>query len=247
MVPAMKRSASTIVLLAAAMIAAAPASAAERRFMVVDFEKVQVEGPFEVVLTTGIPSGASATGSPGALDRVSIEVQGTTLHVRPNRSAWGGGYPGQSMGPLRIQISTRALRFASVIGAGSLTIDRVKGLRIDLAVSGNGTIGIAGVDADLLVATINGSGRIALGGKAKQLRASLAGTGDLQAPSFRVDDADIVADTSGAIAVTALRTAKVRANGTGSVAISGSAACNITGLGAGNVQCGAAGTPAPVG
>jgi hypothetical protein len=62
-----------------------------------------------------------------------------------------------------------------------------------------------------------------------------------------VDDADIVSDTSGAVALTALRTAKVRANGTGSMAISGSAACSVTGLGAGNVQCGAAGARAAPG
>jgi hypothetical protein len=234
MILAMKR----IMIACLMLAAAAPAAAAERTYMVVDFDKIRVEGPYQVTLSTGVPTRAVATGPQGALERVSIEVQGTTLYVRANRSAWGG-YPGEGGGVAKISISTRALRSATVIGAGTLAIDRAQGLRVDLLVSGSGRIGIAAVDADLLVASLNGSGKIALGGKAKQLRANISGSGDLDAASFRADNADIATDTSGSVALTAVRTAKVRANGTGEVAISGSAACTVTGPGTGGVSCGA--------
>jgi uncharacterized protein YodC (DUF2158 family) len=235
MVAAMKR------ILLPALAAAAcsvPAAAAERRFMVVDFDRVQVEGPYQVTLSTGGPSMAAAAGSQAALERVSIEVQGTTLHVRPNRSAWGGN-PRDAAGPVAIRIGTRALRSAAVTGGGSLSVDRARGLRIDLTLSGSGRLAVAGIDADLLVVGLIGSGKIALAGKAKQLRASIQGSGDLDGVSFRADDADIGADTAGAIAVAAVRTARVRASGSGEVTISGSPACTVTGLAAGAVRCGA--------
>jgi hypothetical protein len=223
---------------AALLAAAAPATAAERRFLVTDFDRIQVEGPFEVELTTGRPSAAIASGSSLALDRVSIDVQGRTLRVRPNRSAWGG-YPGQvSGGTVRIVLSTRDLRAAAVSGPGTLAIDRARGLKVELTITGSGTLAVAAVDADQLVIGLTGSGRIGIAGKAKTLRASIRGSGDLDGAGFRADDADIVTETAGKIAFTAIRAAKVRANGVGKVAISGAPACTVTGLGGGNVRCG---------
>ena len=228
------------IMLAALLFAlsAAPAAAADKRFLVTDFDRVQVDGPYQVTLAVGRPSGVTASGSRGALDGVSIEVQGRTLRIRPNKSAWGG-YPDDAPGGvLRIVASTQELRAATVIGGGNLSIDRAKGLRIDLTVSGSGRLGVAAIDSDQLFLNLNGSGKILLGGKAKQLRAYLSGTGDLDAAALRADNADLVTDTSGAIAFTAVRTAKVRANGTGDVAIAGTAACTVTGPADYLVRCG---------
>ena len=70
-----------IALLAA--VAAAPAGAATRNFGITGFEKVRIEGPFKVRLTTGVAPFASASGSRAAIDRVAIEVRGNTLVVQP--------------------------------------------------------------------------------------------------------------------------------------------------------------------
>jgi hypothetical protein len=235
----MKKSLIALAALAAwAPLASGPAAAAERRFMVVDFDKVTVDGPFRVELVTGGPSGALATGSLAALDRVSMDVQGTTLRIRPNRSAWGGNGR-DSSGPIAIRIATRTLRAATVTGGGALGIKGVKNLRVELTLSGSGRIDVEGVDADLLAIILTGSGKIGIAGKARQLRASVEGSGDLDGAALRADDVDVAANTTGTIALTAVRTAKVRALGSGDVAISGAPACTVSGLAAGNVRCGA--------
>ena len=227
-----------VALAASAPLATAPAAAAERRFMVVDFDKVKVDGPYRVELVTGVPSLAVASGPLAALDRVSMDVQGTTLHIRPNRSAWGGNAR-DSAGPIVIRIATRTLRAATLSGGGALDIRGAKNLRVDLALSGSGRIDVSGVDVDLLGITLTGSGKIGLAGKARQVRASIAGSGDLDGAGLRADDADIGADTAGSIALTVVRNAKVRASGSGEVAIGGAPACTVSGLAAGNVRCGA--------
>jgi hypothetical protein len=219
------------------LLAAAPAAAAERRYPVTDFTKVQVEGPYEVVLRTGLPSAARAEGSQQALERVSVDVLGSTLRVRPNRSAWGG-YPGQNPGPVRVELSTRDLRGAMVVGSGSLSVDRARGLRLDLSLSGNGRLTVGAVEADTLAVGLVGGGRIAAAGKAKQLRATVQGSGDFDAPGLVADDAQLFAETTGAVAFTANRSAKVRATGAGDVAIGGAAACEVEARGAGRVTCG---------
>src|SRR3954451_19033136 len=107
------------ILPALLLLLPAAAAAADRTYTVTDFDRVQVDGPYEVVLTTGGPSGARATGSQLALDAVTVEVSGATLRVRTNRSAWGG-YPGQPVEPAKIRLTTRDLKSATVVGAGSL-------------------------------------------------------------------------------------------------------------------------------
>ena len=234
MLLAMKR---IIAALACAAALASPAAAAERRYSVTDFDRVVVEGPFTVRLATGGSSSAIATGSPEALERVSIEVQGRTLRVRPNRSAWGG-YPGAAAGPVAIALATRELRAASVNGPGSLAVDRAAGLRLDLAVEGPGRIVVPAAQAGTLVIGMIGSGRIQIGGTASELRANVHGWGDLEAAALRTRGANITTDTAGRIAVAVERQATITATGLGEVDIIGSPACTVRGLSAAQVRCG---------
>jgi hypothetical protein len=226
-----------IFLALAALLAAAPALAAERRYTVTDFDRVQVEGPYEVVLATGRAPGAAATGTAEALDRVSVSVEGRTLKVRVNRSAWAAN-PAANPGPVRVVLSGHAMRSASVSGSGSLAVDKMSGLRLDLAVAGSGRIAVAKLEADMLSATLVGSGRMELAGAAKQLRATISGSGDFAAAGLKVEDAVIGADTAGAIALAGGRTVKLRVTGAGDIDISGDPACTIEGSSSGRLRCG---------
>jgi hypothetical protein len=233
MIPAMTR----IMLAALSLLAATSAQAAERRFTVSGFEKVQVEGPFQVTLTTGKASNAVATGSPQALDRVSVQVEGRTLRIRPNRSAWGAP-PKPGEGGVSIALSTHDLTAVTVAGSGSLSVDKAKAMRFDAALSGSGRITIGNVDADRLNLQLLGAGGISVAGKAKSLRATVTGQGALDAAGLTAEDAEIAADTSGAIALGVRRAAKIAASGAGDVTIGGTPACTLSGAGAGRVRCG---------
>lgn len=217
-------------------LAALPAEAADRRLAVTDFDRVQVDGPFEVVLTTGKAPSAIVSGSSHALARVSVEVQGRTLRVRPNRSAWGG-YPGTVPPPARVVLSTHDLRGASVIGSGSLAIDRAKSMRIDLSVAGSGRIALAKAETDNLLMGLVGSGSITVAGKAKMLKLTTQGTGDVNAQGLAVDDAEITAATAGRIDVAVRRAATVNSSGAGDTLVTGGGACTVKQMGSGSVRC----------
>lgn len=229
----------TLTLAFLALAAAAPAAAAERTYSVTDFDKVEVDGPYRVTLTTGAGSSARAEGSAEALDRLSIDVQGGTLRIRRNRSAWGG-YPGDGgSGPVTVALRTRDLLGAAVVGSGTLDIDRAKGLRVLLSVSGSGRLGVGAVEADTLVVGLLGGGRIALAGRAKQLRATVQGSGDVAAAGLTADDARIASDSAGTVTVGVARTARVTATGPGDVEIVGTPTCTVEAKGSGQVLCGA--------
>ena len=226
-----------IMLAALLALSSVPASAAERRYTITDFDRIQVDGPFQVALTTGRASSAMASGSSAAIERVSIEVQGRTLRVRANRSAWGG-YPGEGAGPVHILLSTQGLRGASLAGSGRLSIDKARTMRFDASVSGSGQIDVGNIEADTLAVALLGLGTISVGGKAKSLRATLGGAGDLDAEALSVEDAQIDASTSGSIAVAVRRAATVTSSGQGDIKIIGNPACTVKSSGSGQVLCG---------
>ena len=223
--------------LVAAAAFASPASAAERRYSITDFDRVVVEGPYTVRLTTGRPSSAVANGSQQSLDRVSVEVVGRTLRIRPNRSV-SGGYPGDRTGPVTVEIGTRELRSATVAGPGSLTIDRAAGLRVDLGLEGSGRLSVGALAADVVTLGAIGSGRVELGGRTEQLRANVHGTADFDGTRLVAEAATISTDSAGRVAVGVSERATVAASGLGEVEIIGSPACTVSGLSAGQVRCG---------
>ena len=110
-----------LLVLLAFLVCGAPVAAAERTYSVTDFERVVVEGPYIVRLAIGRPTAARASGSQAALDRVLIEVTGQTLRIRRNRHYWGGN-PGAQEGPLTIELSTRILRSARLVGPARLEV-----------------------------------------------------------------------------------------------------------------------------
>jgi hypothetical protein len=228
-----------IALLALAALAATatPAAAAERRFTVTDYDRVVVEGPYRIRLDTGRPPSATASGSPQALDGVAIDVQGRTLRVRPNRSAWSAS-PAAAAGPVTIILSAHEIRAASVVGAAQLDLGRVSGLRIDLSLQGTGRLSAREVAADRLNLILVGSGRMELAGTAGDLRADVRGWADLDAAALRAEATILNTDTAGRIALTAGRQATITAAGTGDIEIAGTPACTVTGAAAGQVRCG---------
>ncbi len=218
--------------------AAAPAAAADRRYSVTDFDRVIVEGPYVVRLAVGRPSSAVVSGTREGIDRVIVDVQGQTLRIRRNRSAWGG-MPGADTGPVTIALSTRNLRSARLIGPAALDVGGARGLNVEFTVEGSGTLRATGVAADNLSLGLLGSGRLEISGLARALRAHFQGTGDVEASRLVAQNATLATTTAGIVALTVNGPVTVRANGLGAVNILGRAVCTISGPGAGQVRCGA--------
>ncbi len=215
----------------------AAASAAERGYSVTDFDRIRVDGPYKVTLATGRSPGARAYGAQTAIEGVSVEVQGRTLVVKRNSQTWGG-YPGKPAGPVEIRLTGHGLRAATLNGAGSLSIDKVKGQNIDLAVAGSGLLKVASVEADRLTVSVIGNGRAEVAGKAAIAQFGVRGTGGVEARALIAKDARIVADGPGDIRIKATATASVTSNGAGNIVVDGQPACTVKATGSGSVACG---------
>ena len=222
--------------LAALLFATAPAAAADRNFSVTSFDRVRIDGPYQVTLKTNVAPFARATGTQASLDGVSIKVEGRTLIIRSNPSAGWGGYPGEGRGPVTIELGTHELSTAWINGPGALIIDRVKGLSFDLAIQGAGTMRIDGADVDVLKIGMSGAASTRIAGRAAKLTATVRGTSSLDAESLSIKDAVIGAEGPALVRASVSGTAKVDALGLASVALAGAPSCETKTQGSATVS-----------
>lgn len=204
-----------------------PATAADRNYSVTSFDRIRVEGPYAVSMTTNVAPFARASGSQRALDAVSLRVEGRTLYVRADRSAWGGSAD-RPAGPVTISVGTHDLAHASVNGAGSLAIDRVRGLEFVLLVSGSGSGSVAAADIDKLRVSVVGAAQAKVGGKAQSFTGNIRGAGVLDASALATNDATLSALGPVTIRATVTNSAKITAAGTATVTLEGGASCELT-------------------
>ena len=225
-------------ILAVLALASLPATAAppvaQRNYSVTSFDRIRLDGPYEVRLKTSVAPYARASGSQAALDGLSIRVEGRTLIVRPTSGGWGG-YPGENRGPVTIEVGTHELGTAWLNGAGSLMIDKIKGLGFDLAIQGAGSARIDSADIDQLKLGISGAGSARVAGRAAKMTATVRGTSSLDAEALSVKDAVIGAEGPAIVRATVTNAAKVDALGLAAVTLAGTPACTVNAKGSASV------------
>jgi hypothetical protein len=224
-------------LVVAVLPLGSPLLAAERGYSVSDFERIDVTGPYIVIVEAGKSPGARAVGSVEALERVTVETQGRILRIKPSQNGWGG-WPGTQAVAPTIKVTVPFLREAALSGGGSLTISKMRAQVVRLGVVGSGKLSVAAIETDKLFASLLGSGIVTLAGKAATGLLTSEGTGNIAALALKVGTLDLTSSSAGTTQVSAGRAAKVTSTGAGDVTIGGTPACTIKSAGAGQVTCG---------
>lgn len=219
------------------LAAAAPVGAAERTVAVTNFDRVRIDGPFAVTLTTRASPNAKVSGDPRMLETVSVTFDGGMLIVRRNADA-AARAPKNAPAPT-ITLFTRDLRTVAVIGSGTLTVEGpVAAPRVDLTVTGAGTIVAPRIAAEQLVATLIGTGKLTLGGTARSARLLANGAGTIAAEQLVANDAIVRTDGATEVVVTAKFTASATSTGLGPITILGSPECKVRAIVGGPITCG---------
>lgn len=234
--PGATSGAMRIALPFALLIAAGPALAADRSVAVTNFDRVRIDGPFSVTLTTRASPNARVSGDPRVLENVTVSFDGGILIIRRNAAA-ADRAPKNAPAPT-ITLSTRDLRSASVIGGGQLTVTGpVAAQRVDLTVTGAGVIEAPEIATDQLIATLIGTGEMKLGGTARSARLLSNGTGAIAAEGLVANEAVVRTDGPTAITVTARFTATASSTGLGPITILGKPDCKVRAVAGGPITC----------
>jgi Putative auto-transporter adhesin, head GIN domain len=228
-------------VMAALLVAGAPplflANAAERAFMMTDFDRIEVSGDMAVTVVLGRAPSIRASGNQRALDRLNVDVRGKVLRIRPLAGGWGG-WPGERPPPPQIRIVVPELRGAYAEGASQISVAQLKGSDVRVGQSGSATVTIGRITADKLAIDQRGSGLVTLQGKAHTARVFVTGSGKLEAAGLETVVLDLTTSSSGTVAMASSKTALIKASGAGSVIVSGKPACTVRATGSGEVQCG---------
>jgi hypothetical protein len=212
---------------AAAALTVAPAGAATRNLGITSFEKIRVEGPFRITLKTGVPPYARAVGDQIALDRVGVEMRGTTLIIRNSQASSRSGDLGKDTGTVELMLGTHDLHSAWLTGSGTMAIDRVKGLTFDLSVSGSGGAQIADAQVDQMTISVMGTASASVAGKAGKVTAVVRGVSSLDAGALSAHDALITAEGASTIDAAVSNAVKVGADGPATIRLAGRPSCTL--------------------
>lgn len=222
----------TLVSLLALTAAAVPGD--DRAYMVTGFDRVRINGPFQVEIVPGT-NAASATGEPAALDRLSVRVQGNTLVINSGATGFDRRIHDDPQ-TTRIRIAAPMLRGVTTKGGAQIHVAEMRAARVDLAVEGAGSLDIAGIRADELYVAHLGTGVLKFAGTAASARIQGALSGTIDASGFTANDATMLWGSQGPLTIGVRYTAQITANGQGSVAIIGKPHCTIRGTA--TVTCG---------
>ncbi len=179
-----------------------------------------------------------AEGDRQAIDRIQVENAGDQLNISIDRTNWTGDTTSQNGARGTLYVTTPDLASLSVIGAGNVTVDRVRGASFTLILTGSGSVAVQDVRVDQLTVGVNGAGNAKLAGQAKQARIRSQGEANVDAAALSADDTDVALIGAGQIGLAAVRSARNILKGSGSITISGNPACTGTSEGSGEVLCG---------
>jgi len=208
-----------------AIACAVPAHGASRSFEVAGFEKIRVEGPFKVHLTTGVPTFAKASGAQSGIDRIAIDLVGRTLVIHNSLSAWGGSLNSDNSGPVEVSIGTHDLNAATLMGAGTLEISAVEGLAFDLSVQGSGQVTIDRADVDQLSVGLTGTASSVVAGKAGTLKIRAQGVTAFDGSALTAKDANLAVNGASTVKAGVSNSAAIVASGPATVSFSGNPSC----------------------
>ena len=174
---------------------------------------------------------------------MSIESAGQTLRIRPRRNQWGAN-SGADPGPVTIELRTRTLRSARLLGPAVLEVEGAgAGVAPGGRISNSWSRAAARSAPPASSPTrsslgLLGAGSLDVSGSAETLRGQFQGTGNVAAASLVADSATITTNTVGSVALRVNGRAEVTAYGLGPVTIAGTPACVLSGSGAAQVRCG---------
>lgn len=230
-----------IMAVAAASLLPGNAWAAERRFALASFDAVRVEGDVAVEIVSGASPGAVASGEPQALDALSIEVQGRTLHIRRARTDAPIERRARRTTPEAlplVRIAARSVESLGLKGHGSVRLDRLAGTRPSARVDGDGSAEIGHVNAETIATTVTGGGSLKISGRVQTGRMMMLGDGLVDASHLDLSALDFTGEGPVRARLLVHGPARLVANGDSDISVAGKPDCKVRQTGKGRIDCG---------
>ena len=218
--------------------AASPAVAATRSYPVGGFDRVRSSVPFDVRIRSGGPLGVHAIGKDDVLARLHVHVVNGELVIEAEKGRWFQNITLRKEDRVMINVMTPRLAGVALVGPGDVTVNALRAPFVTVALAGPGNLSIGQIEAGRADVNLTGPGDILLSGKSGSARIVGRGAGNVRGEGWTVNEVSVDQTGPGGVAVTAIRSAKVRLMGPGDVRIGGRPRCQVSKAGPGTVRCG---------
>lgn len=221
--------------------AQAPAStgkAIERKLLVASFENIVVIGDISVTVTTGKSPSAIASGDKRVLESLKLERVGTTLRVRLQDVINNQrGVP--ITAPLTVRLTTQEIKDITLSGNGNLAISEVKQQDlVRMLIAGNGSVTVGRLVTDQFSATINGNGKIDLGGgTVRDARVTIDGAGGFEGAKVATRKLRLEHIGNAVSTATVEEGTDIFNRGLGNITIGGKGTCFVKEAGGAAINC----------
>lgn len=171
----------------------------ENRSVSSKFNKVESEGPFEIIINEGPQNGKiELEGDSDILKKIELEVEENILKIRQKK---GFNFSINS-GRIKVSFQAKNLRSIGLSGSGSITVRGTQNVDdFEVALSGSGDIDV-NVSAGHVSTALSGSGNINLTGKTQSFEAGISGSGDVNAFGLKAENSNIGISGSGNVKIT---------------------------------------------
>ncbi len=159
------------------------------------FTKISFRVPGKLVVRQGSPQKVEIEGDKATLSKIETEVKGDRL-VIGNEEKWNWGWRDSER--IMVYITVKDVTGLSVSGSGELiTEGRINTDRMDLNVSGSGSLQTDVNATGEVEANVSGSGRIDVKGNCRSIESDISGSGRVSASLTIKEGASIDISGSG--------------------------------------------------
>lgn len=197
-----------------------------------NFNRINVSGPIEVLITQGNSTTVKIEGDENLLKYIEVKNDDGELNIKTKRR-----HNLRPRSALRVHLSAPNYNFFGVAGSGkirSLTqINNNDELRIEIA--GSGTVELK-VNVPSIDSEISGSGTVILNGTTRNFKNEINGSGDVRAFNLLSENTELEIAGSGDAEVYASKQLNVKIAGSGDVAYKGNPVVKQSTAGSGNIK-----------
>ncbi len=207
--------------------------AGQRNFEAGTFDRIELAGPFDVLVSVGGQPSVRAEGDTGLMERIEVRVEGGRLKIGLER-----GYNWSGDGRVTVHVTAPSLVGADIAGSGDIRVSPVQSQRFAGSIAGSGNLILERLQAESVEFSVAGSGDVEVSGSAREARVDIAGSGNARLGGLQSETAEISIAGSGNAELRATGTAAVSIVGSGDVTVTGGARCEVSKVGSGDVRCG---------
>ncbi len=189
--------------------------AIEKEISIEHFDKIDLNGPYNVYLAQGEEQNVVVKTQPNLIDLINTDI---------SRGKWKIDFKPcvQSDEEISIYITLPELTHLLINGSGSIyTTQQFKANKLALEINGSGDMELA-IEVKELQTKIKGSGNLLISGITKKHKIDVDGSGDIDAFELESAESDININGSGDVKVDVSYSLNAKVNGSGDVYYKGS-------------------------